>query len=283
MSKKLEDQLFTGERIVFRSHYGVVAIFISTIVFVAMFAILMFVAVLAIGGGADDLLGEFFMILILAGVLIARMSGHAVLVTDIRVLYRHGGIRRKVEDIRMGQIKSIEFVPNFGEFLSSLTVEQHNGDILGIGFVPRVQDLQKAIAEQSGLPPPRTDSIVTTCYGLWNAGAIICMLASMVGFIVFIFHIFQLVRVDISLGMFYAALAALPLLFVGVMIFGAFAGLLLGLVILRFVLTVDQARQLVCMGNLSIGSNFVLKLSRWGSRQSARFMSRLYGQDIHCD
>lgn len=283
MSGKLEDQLIAGERVVFRSRYGVLAIVTAAIVIAFILAAVTLLFVLSTGGAVNDIGDVLLTILFSAVFIVSRMMTQRVLVTNFRILYRHGRIRRTVEGVRLDEIRKVNFVPAFGNILSGVSVERQNGEVFGIGGVPRVLELQNVIAELCGLPPPNVDQTVSRCYGFWNAAGIICMLASMVGFFILSWQYFESVRTDISLVDFYVTVAALPLLLIAAMLVGGTIGSLLALYIMSFVLTVDQARQLVCLGYPKAQDDLLVKFSRWGSRQFAKFLSRIYGQEIRCD
>lgn len=104
--------------------------------------------VAVLGGGVEEFGGDALVISVAGGFLFARMINHAVLVTDVRVLYRHGAVTRKIEDVRIGNLKKVKFFNGVFGFGSVLMIERVDGGLIEIRHVPRLDQVKNEIEVQ---------------------------------------------------------------------------------------------------------------------------------------
>lgn len=297
MARKLEDMLDTGERVVFRARYGPVGIAVYAafrMVTVLIFAILSFIVVIdtneiffsvlesELDWRVVAALGVFW-----TAIYARTISNHIIMVTDRRVLYRHGTWWRKVTEIPLNDIKNAGPDLAFGNYSNRTWIERIGGGRTIVVFVPRLLDLQRAVAAQCGFPPPKQfDTIVYFGVFLIKVSSnLFSVAASFLPNLIAKGLPFDLELVSIGhTAAGFAAASLISFIFLTVAyVAGRVLGHLAGLVVLRFFLTLDQARQVVCMGYASISSNRIGIAVRWYVRQTARFASWLYGQEIRCD
>ena len=153
--------------------------------------------------------------------------------------------------------------------------------------MPRLLDLQRAVAAQCGFPPPKQfDAIVY--FGVFlikGSSNLFSVAAPFLPNLIAKGLLFDLELVSIgqtAAGFVAASLISFIFLAVAYLA-GWILGHLAGFAVLRLFLTLDQARQVVCMGYASIPTNRIGIAVRWYVRQTARFASWLYGQEIRCD
>ncbi|MCZ6455153.1 MAG: PH domain-containing protein [Alphaproteobacteria bacterium] len=289
--------LDTGERVVFRARHGPVdialhaAIRMATVLVGALLSFILvndtneiFFSVLE--SGLDwrvvAALGAFW-----AGSYARTISNHIIMVTDRRVLYRHGTWWRKVTEIPLNDIKNAGPDLAFGNYSYRTWIERVGGGRTIVVFVPRLLDLQRAVAAQCGFPPPQQFDAIVYFGGFLTKGSsnLFSVAAPFLPNLIAKGLLFDLELAPIGhTAAGFAAASLISFIFLTVAyVAGRVLGHFAGLVVLRFILTLDQARQVVCMGYASIPPNRIAIAVRWYVRQTARFASWLYGQEIRCD
>ena len=302
MARKLEDLLGPWERVVFRSASGrrrvtILSVILSLIILLSLAPFL----AIALSNPVNSPAGISSLVLTLvagyaaflyAG-FIVKIWRRMVLVTDRRVLYRRGTWRSKITEIPLVEITGVRLDTLLGKFSFQARIErsQRGGTI--ISLVPRLAELCDAIAAQTGIPAPQRyekaarRGVISLAVGASLGGVALSSIPIWLGTNfwddVFLF----------PTNSPYSGIAAGIVGFIGfvgylwLIAVCFFAGFMLGffpaIAILRFFLTLDQARQVVCMGYASIPTNRIGKVWRWNARQMARFASWLYGQEIRCD
>ena len=315
MAQKLEDLLGPWERVVFRSdgrRWHIVSL--STILGLLTLPGLALFLWFALSNPVNSPAGISSLVMVLfAGYVvilhigtIVRARRRKLLVTDNRVLYRHGTWRSKITEIELADITGIVVRRSRGRLGQMAWIERGQRGAIIIWWLPGLDQMSNAIAGLTHIPVLRRNEKAVRraiiCLGIGaGLGGLALGLLPTLGLVflggggnfwefgtIFWDYVFLYpaestysaiaVAVAGAIG-FVAYMWLIPICF--------FAGWLLGyfpvLVILRYFLTPDQAHKTICASYPSLPSNGFGKVYRWHARQMARFASWLYGQEIRCD
>ena len=315
MAQNLEELVGPWERILFRSACGRgrVAI-LSGILAILVFLGLAFPLALAYSNSVNSPAGIssliFTLVVGFVGIqqigVIFKVRCREVLLTEHRLLYRHGTWRSKTTEIDLAEVTGIVVRGSQGSFGQMAWIERGRKGAIIIWPLPHLDQLRNVIAGMIHIPiPQRNEKAVRrgiNCVGIGSVlgGSALAVLPSLGLFLIggggdfweFGAAFWDLLFLYPADSTFSAILVSVTgfVGFVGYLWLIAtcfFAGSMLGyyptLAILRYFLTPAQAHKTICGSYPSLPSNGIGKVMRWHTRQTARFASWLYGQQIRCD
>lgn len=153
MAQKLEDMLDADERVKYRARYSVLA----SIGWSSFLVGAGLIGVWAINWSFGDTvnpIGVFVFVLIFVPWFAIEFREQSVLVTDRRVLYRHGIISHKIDEIAIADIYRVDHASVAGVSHGPVTITRYKGRKIFISFVPNHSKLARVISAQAGLPQP---------------------------------------------------------------------------------------------------------------------------------
>jgi hypothetical protein len=157
VAKKLEDLLQPEERVVFRSRYSVLAaIGWMSVPFLPVWIFAM-LANRYISKDHNQTF-ELLIFLILVAVLVRMVRNYTVILTDRRLLYRYGSLRRKIIEIPFNDIHRIECTQifRFGPIkqlpAAEIILKRYSVPTTRLNHLPNQKELAQAIAAQAGVP-----------------------------------------------------------------------------------------------------------------------------------
>lgn len=282
MAKKLEDLLQPGEQVIFRARYSALELTRDTLILIAFLSI--FSAAFHWNNPEGfDFLANSFLVFFIPAWLAGQMWNAAALLTDQRLLYRHGAFRPNIEAWPNADIRHIDFKLGYLGYSGVVSIERRFGSKTTLGFIPRPEALQRAIAAQCGLSqPPAIHKAVRIGYGLLNGVGVASALGALVALAWIGFQYLSVGADGRSIETLLIVLLTGPVLLPLSMLIAATPATMICLIGIRVFLTPDQARQIACMEHRAREHGWFAAWNRWCARQMARFLSWLYGQDIRC-
>ena len=160
MAKKLEDLLQPDERVVFRSRYGLLAAI--GWMGVPFFSICLFAMLGDRYINKDyNQTAELLIFFVLVAALVRMLRNYTVILTDRRLLYRYGPVRRKIIEIPFDDIHRIEcsqilpFRPIKRLPNAEIILKRYSVPVTRLSHLPNHKELAQAIAAQAGVPAPK--------------------------------------------------------------------------------------------------------------------------------
>jgi hypothetical protein len=157
VAKKLEDLLQPGEEVIFRARYSLLVAWgwMSPPILP-----ILTIAILQDRYTDRDINLTFglFVFTLIFSWLVRLVRNYTVVLTDRRLLYRYGPLRRKIIEIPFGDIYRIEVPQNFrfGPITqlpnAEIILKRYSVPITRLNYVPNQRDLAQAIAAQAGVP-----------------------------------------------------------------------------------------------------------------------------------
>ena len=313
MAQKLEELLGPWERVLFRSASGRRRVTILSVIFSPLILLILapFLASALSNPVNSPARISSLVLTLFAGYaaflcvgFIVKIWRREILVTDHRVLYRHGTWRPRITEIPLAEITGVVVTGSGGTQMARIERGQKGAII--IWPLPHLDQLRNDIATLVTIPAPQQNEKavrraiillgISACLGgaalglfptlglyfiggggnFWESGATFWDL-------VFLYptdSTFSAILVGVAGFIGFVGYMWLTAAFFGG---GCMLGYFPAVVIFRYFLTPAQAQKTVCYGYQSMPANGFGKVHRWYIRQIARFASWLYGQEIRCD
>lgn len=217
----------------------------------------------------------------------AQLRLPTVLVTDRRILYRSGLFRCEVADIPLDCIEEFREVPGIFGFGEHVCVRENANRRKLLIHLPRPQDLMAELSSLTGRPPPfEFSSLIKNVYNFAFLAVVGCGFG---GILLVGYMAFHVVGPDpLEIGNKLAAVYLLifllffPML-VPAVVLSCLVGCIPAFFAARFLLTPEEAEQLLRIGQASYEPGMARAFSRRTRQLFAWVLSRLYGQTIRCD
>jgi len=291
--KNLEQYLDSGERVISRNPYSVLA----GITRGGLFVVVLLLMNWMIGATFDDHsdpLGVLIFVMIVLPLAITWFGVQSVILTDRRLLFQQGILKRTVDDVPIDDIRNVAYLSAPGAPWSAIVVTPRSGEDVLISSVPDREALAGAIADNACLPLCRSDDGVTKIGTVLGAAGIyfgLFLFGVTVGdgyqAVTSLENNFTEITADHILANTLVFFVALPLTillqFIASLLLGTVIIHACGLLILRFTISAEQLKQIVCAGCTSTGNSLYARYRRRSCYQQARYASLLYGREIRCD